>query len=128
MAVKRSRSDRGFIQRPLDLSDNQQKVQDLLNVLQQAVDRVNGKLTEGSGDNGTPCGNMEGSWWYNTTPSTPDTDFTIIHNLGRLPKSFEIRWANIAAIIYQSPAVGPTSTAVTLRCTVASATLRIKIS
>lgn len=126
--ARRPSNRQGYVQRPLDLPDSQQKIKELLAVVQQAVDRINGQLTEGTGDSGSGCGNMEGVWWYNTTPGTADSDFTVVHNLGYTPKSVEIRWADRDARVYTSPSYAPTPTAITLRCTASSATLRLKIS
>lgn len=105
------------------------RAQDLIqNALVEIISRLNGQLTEGTGEHGSPTGNDFGYWWDNTTPATPGDNFTIAHNLGVVPKSFEIRWADQDARVYQAADVAPTQTHLTLRCTAASARLRIKVS
>lgn len=136
MATNRRSSTRqtrgsGFVKRVTELPKDLNRLSDeVVDTFQEVAGRLNGRLTEGQGDNLSPTGNFEGVWWVNTTPGVADTDFTIVHNLGYTPKSYEIRYADKAAIIYTSPTAGagPDSRTITLRCNVASAFLRIKVS
>jgi tetrahydromethanopterin S-methyltransferase subunit E len=65
-----------------------------------------------------------------TTPASPHTEFTVTHTLGRIPASAVVAWISIAGIIYQGPTTGTawTMTTVSLKCTVASATVQLTLS
>lgn len=54
-----------------------------------------------------------------TTPGTADTEFSITHDLGRIPIGFLVASVNLAAIIYKSTTAW-TSTHVYLKCNVAT--------
>lgn len=55
-----------------------------------------------------------------TTPGAADTDFTISHNLGRIPTTIGGQDTNNGGLLYRSPVTVWTTTTVTLRCTKAS--------
>jgi len=77
---------------------------------------VNGLISFG---NGQSRDNIDGEWVSTTTPATPDTDFTVTHNLMRLPVGFLVMNQSVAGIVYQGSLPSTTST-MTLRCSEAS--------
>jgi hypothetical protein len=60
------------------------------------------------------------------TPGTPDTDFQIEHQLGRVPDKFIILSIDKAAIIYKSPTAW-TDTLAYLRCNIATTAITILV-
>ena len=59
-----------------------------------------------------------------TTPGAINTDFTITHNLGRIPDSWLVVYKSAACDVYKSPAAATESTLV-LRATVAGVNIRM---
>jgi hypothetical protein len=62
-----------------------------------------------------------------TSPATANTDFTIQHGLGYKPVSILAQDTTNGGLLYRSPATVWTKTAVTLRCTTASAAYNVVI-
>jgi hypothetical protein len=73
-------------------------------------------------------GNMNGQWVNVTTPSTANAQFAIAHNLNRIPSHYHYITDN-GGVIYQLPNTGTawTATNIYVKCSTASATLRIFI-
>jgi hypothetical protein len=90
-------------------------------VYQHLTDVINGKL--GFGD-GTNHDNIDGSWINVIAPAAPNTDFTVNHNLGRLPVGYWPLQKDRACDVYTG-SIPATSTQLTLRATAASAVLRL---
>jgi hypothetical protein len=84
---------------------------------------INGHL--GFGD-GTLRDNIDGTWASVTAPVAPNTDFTITHNLGRVPVGYWVMQKDRACDVYTG-GVAATKTQITLRATVASAVLKLFI-
>ena len=70
--------------------------------------------------------NIKGTWLSVTAPATPDTDFTVNHNLGTLPTGVHIMQKDMACDVYTG-SVPATKSAITLRATAASAVLSLFI-
>src|SRR6267142_1583763 len=98
-------------------------VQMIKNVYQNLIGVINGRV--GFGD-GTLPDNIDGSWINVVAPVAPNTDFTVNHNLQRLPVGYWIMQKDRACDIYTG-SVAATTTQLTLRATVASAVLRLFI-
>src|SRR5215469_9223478 len=84
---------------------------------------INGNISFGDG---TSINNINGTWINTVTPNTPNTDFTLNHNLQRLPVGYLIMKKSAACDIYTG-SVAPTSTAVTLRATAGNVVIRLFI-
>jgi len=98
-------------------------VQMLKTVYQNFIQVLNGNV--GFGD-GTIPDNISGSWINVVAPVAPNTDFTVNHNLGRLPVGYWIMQKDRACDVYTG-SVAASATQLTLRATVASAVLRLFI-
>lgn len=96
-------------------------------VLSAVIARINGGLSQGSGDHLATRGNLTGRTYDLLTPATPDTDFEVRHDLGYRPQHCVIVRADRAAIIYDSATIARTEAIVGLKCNVASATLKLEI-
>jgi choice-of-anchor A domain-containing protein len=74
-------------------------------------------------------GNMNGQWANVTAPGAANTQFSIAHNLNRIP-SFYFYIADRSCNLYQLPNTGTawTTTNIFLKCDVASAVLRVFIT
>lgn len=77
---------------------------------------INGRLSFGDG---VERDNLDGEWISVTTPATPNTDFVVTHNLGRLPVGYWLMRKSAACDIYTG-GTAATVTQLTLRATVAS--------
>src|SRR5208282_1661434 len=84
---------------------------------------INGQINFGDGTNRN---NIDGVWANLTTPGAPNTDFTVTHNLGRIPVGYWIMEKDRAVDVYTGSVVATTSQ-ITLRATVASAVIRLFI-
>jgi len=98
-------------------------VQMIKQVYQNLIGVINGQIGFGDGAN---LDNINGSWINVVAPVAPNTDFTVNHNLQRLPVGYWIMQKDRACDIYTG-SVAATSTQITLRATVASAVLRLFI-
>jgi hypothetical protein len=77
-------------------------------------------------ENPGSVGNIKGTWVTVTTPSEPDTDFVIDHNLGTVPVGTDIKQKSAPADVYigTQPA---TDSQITLKSTAANAKLSLFI-
>lgn len=82
---------------------------------------INGNI--GYGD-GTNSDNINGTWITVTSPSTPNTDFVVDHNLERLPVGYHVMMKSASCDVYTG-SVAATSTQLTLRATVGSVKLNL---
>jgi hypothetical protein len=90
-----------------------------------------GESTQTALSDGTAySGNCNGQWVNVQTPSTPNTEFAIPHTLNRIPSYFTHVNTDVAAQVYQLPDTGTTWTATNIyvKCTAASANLRMFVS
>ena len=90
---------------------------------------VNGGLDIGVSTQTTPAnytGNLNGQWVNTTAPASPNTEFALAHTLLRIP-SFYWFISDRACSLYQLPNTGTawTTTNVYVKCSVASAVLRV---
>lgn len=84
---------------------------------------INGHISFGDG---THTDNIDGVWSPVTAPVAPNTDFTVTHNLGRVPVGYLVMQKDRAVDIYTG-SVAATKTQITLRATVASAVINLFI-
>jgi hypothetical protein len=115
-------------------------VQDALREINTEISRVvNGNLNFGSPEdqllkNPPTAGNMHGSWpgtlvalggYQIITPVTPNTEFTVNHNLGHIPIGYDVKGQDQAGIVYDSRRNLWTNTQMFLKCNVASMNIRL---
>lgn len=94
----------------------------LQRLYQQLARLVNGGLTFGDG---TSPDNL--SVFYSTqTPAVAGVDFTLTHNLGRVPAGYLAIEKSAPCDLYTG-SVSPTATQITLRTSVNGVTLRIMV-
>jgi len=79
---------------------------------------VNGNLRFGEPSIGPD--NIDGAWYSATTPGVADTEFTVTHNLNRVPVGFILFSIDKAGVVYRS-ATSWTTTQAFLKCNVTSA-------
>lgn len=82
---------------------------------------LNGQIGFG---NGSSLDNMQGRWINVTTPVAPDTNFTVVHSLGRIPVGFITMQIDKAGIVYLGT-ISATAANLTLKCSAASTIIRI---
>jgi hypothetical protein len=89
---------------------------------QEHAQVINGNLEFGNPTSGPV--NINGVWQTAVTPSTPNTDFVITHNLGRVPANYNPTMKSAACDVYESPTANPNpETQIILRATAASVNL-----
>lgn len=82
---------------------------------------INGQVSFG---NGVDLDNLQGRWINTITPGVADTNFTVDHNLGRVPVGFLVVAVDKAATIYLGT-IASTTTQITLKANAATVVLRI---
>lgn len=95
----------------------------LRKIYEQAARVINGGI--GFGD-GIDSDNINGVWYSGVTPATPDTEFDVLHNLGRVPVGWLLVYEDAAASIYDSGTPW-SSTEMFLKCNVASVAVKLFI-
>lgn len=102
------------------------RFQKMLRKLYEQLARViNGGVSFGDSANSL-SDNIDGIWSSTTTAGVANTDFTVTHNLGRVPSGWIVAMQDKAASVYLG-SVAATSTAITLRCSVATVAVRLFI-
>jgi hypothetical protein len=104
-----------------DLSSFAQMVRKIYEALARVI---NGQLSFG---NSTSLDNISGYWFSGTTPGTPGTDFTLVHNLGRVPVGYLV-FAKGASVDIYTGSVSATSTNITLQATVGNVLVTIFVT
>lgn len=84
---------------------------------------LNGQVSFG---NGTNPDNIAGVWISVTSPVVANTDFTVTHNLNRIPVGYLTMEVDRVNVVYTG-SVAATKTQITLRASVASAVLKLFI-
>jgi hypothetical protein len=97
----------------------------LRKIYEQLARVVNGQISFGDGVNEF-SDNIDGVWANTTTPVGANTDFTIAHNLGRIPNGWLVVNQD-ANGVYFLGTVAPTTTEITLQCDKSSVTVRLFI-
>lgn len=98
-------------------------VQMIKSIYQGLVNVLLGNV--GFGD-GTNLDNINGFWAPVITPGAANTDFTITHNLGRVPVGYIVMTKSAACDVYTGSVLA-TKTQITLRATVGTVTLKLFI-
>lgn len=87
---------------------------------------LNGNLSHGSTMSNADKDKNMNSWKFTgVTPAAANTDFTLPHSLGRIPLTITGQDTTNGGYLYRSPVTPWSKTAITLRCTTASATYRL---
>src|SRR5205823_11447248 len=94
--------------------------QDLETIWQRVSKLLNGGISFG---NGTQSDNVDGVWANIVTPGVADTDFTLTHNLGRVPVGYIVKSKSAACDVYDGSVVA-SKTQLTLRATAANISIR----
>lgn len=104
----------------------------IVNLWNKLTRSINGRLDFGSpqGQSIKQTGNIDGTWpgtlaagYTITTPGGANTEFTVTHNLGRVPTGYDVKSINAAAHIYDSRKNAWTTTQMFLKCDQASVSL-----
>lgn len=83
-------------------------------------------ISYGTG-NSDPNKNVQGWDSQNiSTPATANTAFSVAHNLGYVPTRFQVQYNNSTGVVYDS-GVAWTKTSISLKCSAASAKIRVFI-
>jgi hypothetical protein len=102
-------------------------VDTLFSAVNSLIDAANGRLSLGDGSSFSWAGNIDATEVEWTTPSSPDTEFTVPHLLGRQPARVEVTRKDRAVDIYDSGTVW-TREFIHLKANVASALVLLRIS
>lgn len=113
--------------------NEKQEVAEQIRILQQSIQKLyvclQGRVSFGTGVDGSQGQNMQGEFQQFTTSGTPDAENTIAHTLGSVPIGFIVLWQDKAGSLYQSPTSGTdwNTSSIYLKCNVASVTFLIFI-
>ena len=88
--------------------------------LEDMAKRVSGHLSIGDGTIYSRSGNLDGQWVELTTPTTPDTEITVYHSLGRVPIGYLVLAQNKAGSLYTSQYASWSTSATAFKCNVAT--------
>lgn len=88
---------------------------------------LQGRISFGDGADGNRGENVSGEFQQFTSHGTPDTEFSVAHTIGSIPKGAIIMWQDKAGSLYQGPTTGTnwTSSSVYFKCDVASVTFNV---
>lgn len=97
------------------------EISDLFETIQRVL---NGNITFGDA---VDYDNIKGKWVEFTSHVTPDTEFTVTHDLGQIPTGFlDVGYKDKAGVLYRGSTTWTTSS-IYLKCNVASTACRIFI-
>jgi hypothetical protein len=86
----------------------------------RALELLSGRLSLGSGVNGTHSGRVDGQWLRIVTPAAPNTTFAVPHGLGRVPVAYFVGGLTASSGIFIAPDRVWDASQIWLRCDVAS--------
>lgn len=95
----------------------------LIEIWRSLTKVINGRISFGDG---TEADNIDGIWAAATTHVTPNTDFTVTHNLGRIPVGYLVVKKAAACDIYDGT-IAATTTQITLKGTVSAVAIKLFI-
>jgi hypothetical protein len=72
------------------------------------------------------CENIDGVLVIVTNTGVANTEFEIVHNLGRIPTMFDLKRSNVALSVYDSGTAW-TNTKIFVKCTAANAKITLHI-
>lgn len=99
----------------------------LSNTLRDFVSAYNGGISLGSGITAHRAGNLDAQYVDVLTPGVANTEFVVPHGLGRIAIGYDVVRKDRAADVYDSSTGSWTDELMYLRCSVASATVRLRI-
>lgn len=89
--------------------DAKQPLEGQIPELQKNLDNLfralNGRIRFGRGTDGDRGENIQGEFQQFTT-STADTEVTLAHTIGAIPKGYIVLWQDKAGSLYQGPSTG----------------------
>lgn len=93
----------------------------------QLFQALTGRLRFGRSTTGDVGENFDGKFKSFTSDVTANTEFTVAHGLGSIPKGYLIFYQDKAGSLYQGPSTGTTwtTTNVYLKCSVSSVTFLV---
>lgn len=95
----------------------------LQKIYEQLARVINGRISFGDG---LQRDNIAGEWASTTTPVSPDTEFSLTHNLGYVPQGWLTLNQNKAASLYSSGTPW-TTTKIFLKCDVSTVAVKVFI-
>ena len=94
--------------------------------LRDLVRKVNRRISFGDGVDGYRAGNLDAQYVdVATTPGVADTEFTVVHGLQRVPVGYIVVRKDKACDVYDSSIGSWTDSLMFLKCTVATATVKL---
>ena len=120
----------GYVPRPDEVTiQNGQLNPFSVRNLRDQVDRLtaafNGKISLGNGDSSSQAGNLDLVFAKAVTPASANTEFTVRHELGRIPVGFLPVSIDKAGIVYASRKGSWTKTSIFLKCSAATASITV---
>ena len=123
-----------YLPRPEDIflnddgSVNTRSIIALRDVVDLAIANLNSGISLGTASvDNLKAGLLDAVYAHATTPATPNTEFTVKHTLGRVPIGFDTVSIDKAGILYVSRQGSWLETSIFLKCSVATATITIRV-
>ena len=89
---------------------------------------VNGNLSFGNISSAQPSGNLKTIILQGTTPATINTNFTLTHNLGKIPNGYVVLRRNVKSEFFGDPTTGSwNSTTIQIQCDTVSVNYTILV-
>ena len=95
--------------------------------LKELVQKFKGGVSLGGGLAGYKAGNLDAGYADFLAPSVANTEFAVLHRLGRKPIGFLIVFKDASADVYASSFGSWTNRLMFLKCTVASVTMKMLV-
>lgn len=99
----------------------------ITDAVQRIVRKVNGQVSFGDGASGFKAGNLDAANVNVVTPTVANTEFPVLHRLGRKPTGYFVVRQDKAVRVYDSSVGSWTERLMYLKADVATATLRIVV-
>ena len=90
------------------------------------VQKINGKMSWGTGISSTGAGNFDGQYIDVYTPLA-DVEFAVPHGLGRKPMGYDVVRQDKACNVYDSSGGSWGDDTLFLKCDVANATIKLRV-
>lgn len=96
-------------------------------VLRAIIDKINGLLSFGDGIDSHRAGNFNAQVVRHLTPAAPDTEFIVVHGLGRTPVGYDVFDKDAPAHVYSSSRNSWNDQLLYLKCDGSSVTISLRV-
>lgn len=99
----------------------------LSTTLRTIIEKFRGGISLGSGFNGFKAGSLDAGYADVITPGAANTEFVVLHRLGRVPVGFQVVYKDAAVDVYASSLGSWTDRLMYLKANAGSATIKLMV-